>query len=186
MSQDRQDDDPPLETSAAARPPSAPILRPVGEADVPAIAAILNREIAGTTATWTSIPRTEPEIAALLSARREAGYPVLVAAAEGAPAVAYGALGPFRPGEGYAPCAEIAVYVAPAARGRGLGSALVEGLARRARRRGLQALIACVGADNAGSLALFARQGFTEAGRLPAIGRKFGRALDLVMLLRRL
>lgn len=186
MSTDPNDDQPRLETAAGGRPPAPPLLRPATAADTPAIAAILNREIAETTATWTSVPKTEAEIAALLAGRREAGFPVLVAAAGGGPPVAYGALGPFRPGEGYASSAEIAVYVAEAARGRGLGGALVEGLALRAKRRGLTALVACVDADNAGSLALFARRGFDPAGRLPGVGRKFGRSRDLAILLRRL
>ena len=173
-----------LDEAASERSALPPIVRAATPRDAPAVAAILNREIAETTATWTSTPKTDAEIAALIAARIEAGYDVLVAAAEGEPAVGYAALGPFRRGEGYASCAEAAVYVAAAMRGRGLGGALLDALVRRGRRRGFAALIACVGADNGGSLALFQRGGFAEAGRLPGIGRKFGRALDLVILRR--
>jgi Sortase and related acyltransferases len=125
-------------------------------------------------------------VAVLIAARRSAGYPVLVAASAFAPPVGYAALGPFRRGEGYAGCAETSVYVAAPARGRGLGDALLRGLLRRARRRGLRTLVAAIGADNAPSIALHAKHGFEEAGRLPGVGRKFDRDLDLVLLLTRL
>ena len=183
---DRPGDDLILETAAAGRPAPPPMLRAATEADAPAIAAILNREIAETTASWSTSPRGEADVAALIGARRSAGYPVLVAASDPAPPVGYAALAPFRNGEGYAGCAETSVYVAASARGRGLGDALLRGLLRRARRRGMRALAAAIGADNGASIALHAKHGFVEAGRLPGIGRKFDRDLDLLLLLKRL
>lgn len=183
---DEPEDDLFLETAAGGRPRLPPIVRPVRDEDVPAITAILNREILETTATWTATPRAEAEVAAMIEARRASGYPVIVAAAEGEPPVGYASLSGYRGGEGYASCAETSVYVATAARGRGLGDALLQGLLRRARRRGFRALVAAIGAENAASIALHAKHGFVEAGRLKAIGRKFDRDLDLVTMLLRL
>lgn len=165
-------------------PAPPPEIRDAAPEDAPAIGAILNRAIADTTASWTLSPKTDAEIADWLAARREAGWPVLVAAEPGGAALAYAALGPFRKGEGYAPVAEASVYVAEARRGAGVGRALMAELAGRAARSGRSALVAAIGADNAASLAFFARLGFREVGRLPGIGRKFGRALDLVLMQR--
>jgi phosphinothricin acetyltransferase len=164
---------------------SPPFVRDAAEADLAAIAAILNREIAETTATWAATPRSERDMVLWLASRRAPGRAALVAERDGAVA-GYGALGPFRPGEGYAPTAELSVYVAEAARGAGLGRALVAALIDRARAEGLTRLVAGIGADNEVSVALHRRFGFEEAGRLPGVGRKFGRSLDLVLMLLRL
>jgi phosphinothricin acetyltransferase len=47
-------------------------------------------------------------------------------------------------------------------------------------------MIAGIAADNDVSLRLHARLGFVETGRLPEVGRKFGRWLDLVFMQMRL
>ena len=159
-----------------------PTIREAAAADLPGIAAILNREIVETTATWTAEPRTLAEMAHWLETRRGRGRAALVAA-RGAEIAGYAALGPFRSGEGYARTAETSVYVATAARGRGLGAALLCALIERARRDGLHRLVAGVGADNAASLALHLKLGFEQAGRLSEVGEKFGRPLDLVLML---
>jgi phosphinothricin acetyltransferase len=57
-------------------------------------------------------------------------------------------------------------------------SALIE----RARADGHHAMVAAIDASNAASLALHARLGFVERGRLPEVARKFDRWLDLVLM----
>jgi len=64
-----------------------------------------------------------------------------------------------------------ALWVEPAARGRGLGAALIEALAAWARERGAAALELSVTTNNDAAAALYARTGFAETGRrrpLPA------------------
>lgn len=43
-------------------------------------------------------------------------------------------------------------------------------------------MVGTIGADNAGSLALHFEAGFVEVGRMPEIGCKFGRWLDMVIV----
>jgi phosphinothricin acetyltransferase len=43
-------------------------------------------------------------------------------------------------------------------------------------------MIGGVAADNEASLQLHAKLGFAETGRLPEVGQKFGRWLDLVFM----
>eukprot|EP01037_Dinobryon_pediforme_P034782 gene34782-40862_t len=43
-------------------------------------------------------------------------------------------------------------------------------------------MLGAIAADNAASIALHAAAGFTEVGRLPEVGRKFDRWLDLVFM----
>lgn len=157
------------------------VIRDAATDDVTAIAAILNREIAETTATWTIGVRNFTDMRAWFQNRRGAGYPVLVADLGGR-VLGYGALGPFRDGEGYRRTAEHSVYVASAARRRGAGRALLRALIDRARADGFHAMVGGIGAENEESLILHRKLGFEETGRLPEVGWKFDRPLDLVFM----
>ena len=58
----------------------------------------------------------------------------------------------------------LTLAVAPGARRRGLGRALLEGCLAQAARRGAGAMFLEVAADNAAARALYARAGFAETG----------------------
>ncbi len=78
------------------------------------------------------------------------------------------------------------VYVAEAARGRGIGRALLEALIPAAESAGYWTLFAGVLADNAPSLALHERLGFRRVGVQERIGQDAaGRWRDVVLLERR-
>jgi phosphinothricin acetyltransferase len=72
------------------------------------------------------------------------------------------------------------------ARGRGIGTQLLRELIRRAALLGKHVMVAGVDADNAASIRLHERLGFTAAGCLRQVGYKFDRWLDLVFLQRTL
>ena len=55
-------------------------------------------------------------------------------------------------------------------------------LIARARTNGTHVMIAAVESENQGSIALHERLGFVQTGRLPQVGAKFGRWLDLTFL----
>jgi len=57
------------------------------------------------------------------------------------------------------------LYLAPEARGRGLGRQVMEFLEAQARALGVHALHLEVGAENARALALYDRSGFRDTGR---------------------
>ena len=156
-------------------------VRPMTAADLPAVRDIFNRAVAATTAIWTETPRTEPEQAEWFEQKRAGEWPCLVAE-EGGAVLGYAALGPFRPQPGFRRTAEHAVYVAEAARRRGVGLALVTAIQAAAAARGLRVVIAAVSGDNPGSLALHAQLGFREVGRLPGVGEKWNRRLDAVLM----
>jgi phosphinothricin acetyltransferase len=78
------------------------------------------------------------------------------------------------------------VYVDESARGRGIGSALLEGVIPAAEAAGFWTLLAGVLAENAASRALHARAGFREVGVQRALGQDAtGRWRDVVLLERR-
>src|SRR5579883_1143172 len=122
------------------------------EADIPAIAAILNHAAAHTTATWHEYPKSEADMAEWFAARKK-DY-VVLAARDRSGLAGYASYGPFRAPSGYRLSAEHSIYVREDARGRGIGKALLEALIARARAQGLHALIGGVDADNQLSIAL--------------------------------
>ena len=149
--------------------------------DLPAILEIYNDAVARTTAIWNETPTTLDERRGWFDARTAAGYPILVADEAGA-TLGYAAYGPFRPFDGFRQTAELSIYVQDLARGRGIGSLLLDALIGYAAQREVHVLVAGIEAGNAASLALHARAGFAETGRMPEVGRKFGRWLDLVLM----
>jgi L-amino acid N-acyltransferase YncA len=80
---------------------------------------------------------------------------------------------------------ENSVYVSPAARGQGIGRALLEELCRRADAAGLWTIQAVTFADNPASIALHESCGFRLVGRRERIARKHGVWRDTVLLDRR-
>jgi phosphinothricin acetyltransferase len=156
-------------------------IRPATMADLPALMAIYNHAVVHTTAIWNDAVADLDNRRAWYEARRKVGYPVLVAEVDGIVA-GYGSFGDFRAFEGYRFSVEHSVYVAETMRRQGIASRLLEALVEEARRLGKHVMIAGVAADNDASIRLHLRHGFVETGRMPEVGIKFGRRLDLVFL----
>jgi len=122
-------------------------IRPATEADLPAILAIYNHAIATSTAIWIDTPVDLADRRAWFLLRQSQGYPVLVAE-EGGAVLGYASFGDFRPYEGFRATVEHSVYLAGDARGRGLGTALVEALFPLARACGKRIMVGAVDATN--------------------------------------
>ena len=158
-------------------------IRDAVEADLPAIRAILNEAIATTTARWSDEAETTEAVAAWFAAATARRHPVLVAHDDG-DVLGYGSFAPFRVLPGYRFTVEHTLYVRPAAQRRGIGGALLRALTDRARAAGLHTMVGLIAADNDASLALHRAAGFAVVGRMEAVGYKFGRWLDLVLVQR--
>lgn len=148
--------------------------------DVPAILSLWNEVIAQTTITFTSAPKTRDDIAALIERQ-----PVFVAR-DGAQVLGFATYSQFRGGDGYRLTQEHAIYLTAAARGKGLGRGLWDAVEDHARGAGAHSLIAGISGENAGGIAFHAAMGFDHVGRIPEVGHKFGRYLDLVLMQKRL
>jgi L-amino acid N-acyltransferase YncA len=68
--------------------------------------------------------------------------------------------------------------------GRGVGRALPTELAERALDAGMHVMIAAIDGHNDASIEFHRRLGFVEVARMPEVGHKFGRWLDLVLMQR--
>lgn len=158
-------------------------IRPATAGDAEAIAAIYAHHVLHGTATFD----TEPPAAAwwadklgLLSAR---GWPFLIVTSGGEPA-GFAYASQFRDRPAYRVTCEDSIYIAPDRLGEGLGSLLLQALVDAAHAAGFEQMIAVIGGAEPASVALHAKVGFVEAGRLRGVGRKFGRLLDTLYMQR--
>jgi L-amino acid N-acyltransferase YncA len=97
----------------------------------------------------------------------------------------WAALSPISTREVYAGVAEVSIYVAKAARGRGLGRMILQELVERSEREGLWTLQAGIFPENAASLRIHERCGFRLVGRRERIGRGARGWRDVLLLERR-
>ena len=151
------------------------------EAHLPGILAIYNHAVEHSTAIWNDVVVDLENRKNWWRGRREAGFPILVAV-EGDAVLGYASYGPFRPFDGYRQTVEHSVYVAEAARRRGIARALLTALEARARAGGMHVMIGGIAGDNTPSLRLHEELGFKETARMPEVGQKFGGYLDLVFV----
>ncbi|MFD1881035.1 GNAT family N-acetyltransferase [Paracoccus pacificus] len=165
------------------------LIRDARPEDAGAIAAIWNPIIRDTPITFYPLERPADEVAAMIRDRQAAGHGFFVAdSGDGVGGgVAGGVIGfssysQFRGGPGYARSMEHTIHLTDAARGRGVGRALMTYLHDHARRAGARLMIGAITASNAGSIAFHKRLGYAEWGRIPAAGWKFGRYHDLILL----
>ncbi len=77
---------------------------------------------------------------------------------------------------------ETTIYLKPGCRHRGIGNELMKSLIEECRNRKYRILIACVTAENTGSLAFHKKLGFEQASHFKNAGVKFGRLLDVIDL----
>ncbi len=159
-----------------------PTIRPAREADIPAILALHNHHILNSLAIWRYEPADLDERLGWFRERTQKGFPILVADLPSAEVAGFATYGPFRTGAGYDATVENSIYVRDDVQRRGVAAALMEALIAEARRDGRAVMVAAIGLPNDPSRALHTRFGFREVGCLEGIGRKFGRALDLLMM----
>jgi phosphinothricin acetyltransferase len=154
-------------------------VEPMRASDWPAVAGIYQQGIDTGDATFeTRVPSWEAWDAGHLNAAR------LVAREEGR-VVGWAALSPVSDRCVYGGVAEVSVYVAGAARGRGIGRRLLEALALASEEAGIWTLQAGIFPENEASLAIHRSCGFRVVGRRERLGRLAGEWRDVILLERR-
>jgi L-amino acid N-acyltransferase YncA len=168
-----------------------PLIRPSRDDDVGAIAAIYGYHVRHGVASFEEVPPPVEEIARRRTEIVARGLPYLVAErADGTDRgriVGYCYAGLFRPRTAYRFTLEDSIYVDAAEVGRGIGRALLEPLLARATALGYRQMVAVIGGrETVPSIRLHETLGFSHVGVLPAVGFKFGRWIDIVLMQRAL
>jgi phosphinothricin acetyltransferase len=158
---------------------AAPVIAPLRPDDWDAVARIYAEGIATGLATFeTEVPSRQEWDRTHLPEHR-------LAARTSGECVGWAALAPVSGRCVYAGVAEVSVYVAAAARGRGIGAALLAALVESADAGGLWTLEAGILPENVASVRLHERAGFRVVGRRERLGRMRGEWRDVLLLERR-
>lgn len=163
-------------------------IREAQHPDVPAINAIYNDAVSTTTVAWTEAHESLSTRQAWVEEQCHLGNPVLVAQRDDR-VVGFASYDDFRDSAkwpGYRFTVEHTIHVHKDYQGDGVGGVLLDALISRGVVSGKHVMIGAVDGDNAGSIRFHERHGFTVVGRLPEVGFKFGRWLELVLMQRRL
>jgi len=147
----------------------APTIRPMVEADGPAVLAIYQAGIAGGEATFEENAPDWPTWTAAHHAHSR------IVAQQGGDIIGWAALAPVSPRAVYRGVAEVSIYVVEAAAGAGVGGMLMAALVDSAEENGIWTLQSSIFEENEASARLHARHGFRVVGRRARIGlMRFG------------
>ena len=150
------------------------MIRAARASDADWIAALWSEVIAETTATFTTDPKTAEAVGQLI-ASRPAQFLVIGQAG-------FATFGTFRDGPGYVDVREHSIYLQKSAKGAGQGRRLLHALEATGRAQGVSYFVGGISGENVGALAFHAALGYVEVGRMPGLGQKWGRRLDLVLV----
>ena len=175
---------PPARDELAApddRLPAAVAIRPMTPADGPQVLAIYQDGLDGGEASFeTRAPAWEVFDAKLLPSHRH-----VAADGAGGRVLGWAAASGVSDRGAYHGVVEHSVYVAPAARQRGVGAALLRALISSTEAAGIWTIQCGIFPENRASLRLHERAGFRVVGVRARLGRHRGRWRDVVLLERR-
>jgi L-amino acid N-acyltransferase YncA len=154
-------------------------IRPATAGDLPVVAAIYAQAVAHSVATFDTVPPDLEVWQQRLASTDERD--VFLAAVDGEEVLGFAYSSAYRPRPAYAQTRETTVYLAEAARGRGIGGALYAELHRAMLAAGVHTAIAVVALPNDASERLHQAFGYTKVGHLTEVGHKFGSWVDVAI-----
>jgi L-amino acid N-acyltransferase YncA len=156
------------------------IVRDATKADAEALAAIYGDAVVHGFGTFEEDPPSAADMDARRRAVQTQGMPYLVAELDGQ-VLGFAYAGPFRPRAAYRYTLEDSVYVSPAAKGKGVGRAVLSAVIAACEAMGIRQLMAVIGdSGNSGSIGLHRALGFEQTGVGRSVGFKHGRWVDIV------
>ncbi|QKE84364.1 GNAT family N-acetyltransferase [Arthrobacter sp. NEB 688] len=154
-----------------------PEIRSATADDLRGMVAIYNEAVRHTVSTFDLETRPDDHYAGHVASTRPGDH-VLVAVAPDGGVLGYAYSGTYRPRAAYDGTREVSVYLAEAARGKGLGKRLYDELLRRVDADGVHTCVAVIAQPNPASAALHRAHGFEHVGTLREVGFKLGRRVD--------
>ena len=157
-------------------------IRNATAADLPAITEIYRDSVLNGTASYEITPPDLAEMAGRQSGIIDKGYPYIVAEEKDGTLLGYAYASAFRTRPAYRWLVEDSIYLAPQARGRGVGKALLKELLVRCEALGFRQMVAVIGGASPASVAVHKTLGFELTGTLKGTGFKHGKWLDTVLM----
>jgi phosphinothricin acetyltransferase len=162
------------------------LIRPAAPADLAQITSIYNYYVLNTPITFDIEPVGLEQRVEWFNEHTQGARYRLFVSEDGGRILGYAGTGRFRNKAAYDTTAEVTVYCAPDATGRGIGRMMYERLFDALRNEDLRRLVAGITLPNEVSIALHRRFGFTEVGAFSENGRKFDRYWDVLWMERSL
>jgi L-amino acid N-acyltransferase YncA len=153
------------------------VIRSAGDADQEAVMKIFNHYAAGSFAAYPegSVPDR------MFTLMSEEAISFVVAESAGT-VVGFGLLKPFMPFSAFRAAATASYFIGQGYTRGGAGTRILKYLETRAKEAGVTTLVVHISSKNDASIQFHLRNGFTEAGRLLSVGRKFGESFDIVWM----
>jgi L-amino acid N-acyltransferase YncA len=152
-------------------------IRPVSEGDREQVVSIFNHYVKESHAAFPDQPVTPGFFDVMLH-----GAHTCYVADKGGNVVGFAILRPFMPFPAFSTTAAVTFFILPSHVRQGLGTCMMEAMSEDARRMGIRTLAAQISSRNSGSIIFHGKQGFSECGRVPDAGWKFGEPFDLVLM----
>jgi len=157
-------------------------VRPATRGDLTRIVEIYNHYVINTPFTFTIEPVSVEGFGEWFKEHTTGPRYKLFVAAEGGRVVGFAGTGRFRERAAYETTAEMTIYCAHDAGGRGIGTMLYRTLFGAVTGADLNRLVAGITLPNDASVALHERFGFKAVGIFSENGRKFGRYWDVLWM----
>lgn len=151
--------------------------------DLDAVTAIYAEAVQNGAGSYEIDPPSLAEMQRRFEALQAGGFPILIAE-EAGEVLGYAYASYFRTRPAYRFIVEDSIYVAPQAKGKGIGKTLLRALIARVKALGFRQIVAVIGdgSNNLGSVRLHESLGFRHSGRIEGSGFKHGRWLDTVIM----
>jgi L-amino acid N-acyltransferase YncA len=163
------------------------VVRDSRDTDVDAVWAIYAHHVLHSTASFEENPPSAEEISRRRSDVLARELPYFVAEANDGAVIGYSYAIPYRTRSAYRYTVENSVYVAHDLGRCGVGSALLSALLQRCAAGPWRQMVAIIGdSANRASIGLHYKHGFRMVGTLQAVGHKFGKWIDTVLMQRAL
>jgi phosphinothricin acetyltransferase len=160
------------------------VIRRAEQGDLLALLAIYNHYVRETPATFDIEPRTLAQRQAWFDSFAATGrYQCFVAVKDGEP-VGYASSHPYKDRAAYDPTVSSGIYLAPLARGQGVGRRLYAALFETLAREDVHRVSAGITLPNEASVGLHRSFGFERIGIYREVGRKFGQFWDVATYLK--
>ena len=158
-------------------------IRAATEEDLPHTLALYRHWVRNSVVTFDETPPSLRTYRSRFRHYQKHGFPYLVAESPGGEILGFAMVQPFRQKSAFRKTVESSIYLGPATRNKGLGTALLSALIDACENAGIREMIAVIADQGAeASLALHEKFGFVETGRMQKVGYKFERWVGIILM----